>query len=121
MAIHTRKDWQIPEREATPESVYLNRRQLIRAAGFFGMERLLASAGAVRRNPEFVLDRPITNEAAVLSYNNFYEFHGTDKQAVKNLVGKFVTSPWSVEVTGLVNKPKTFDVEDLLRTMPLEE
>jgi sulfoxide reductase catalytic subunit YedY len=121
MVINTRKDWQIPDREATPESVYLNRRQLIKTAGFLGFQGLLAGAGAVKRNPEFVLDRPITSEAAALSYNNFYEFHGTDKQAVKDLVGKFVTKPWSVEVTGLVNKPKTFDLDDLLRTMPLEE
>jgi sulfoxide reductase catalytic subunit YedY len=111
----------IKESEVTPESVYLNRRQLLTAAGFLGMERLLSAAGAVRRNPEFELDRPITSEAAVLSYNNFYEFHGTNKQAVKDLVGKFSTHPWTIEVGGLVNKPKTFDVDDLLRTMPLEE
>ncbi|MEO8129490.1 MAG: protein-methionine-sulfoxide reductase catalytic subunit MsrP [Bryobacteraceae bacterium] len=111
----------IKESEVTPESVYLNRRQLLTAAGFLGMERLMSAAGAVQRNPEFELDRPITPEAAVLSYNNFYEFHGTDKQAVKDLVGKFVTHPWAVEVGGLVNKPKTFDIDDLLRTMPLEE
>ena len=107
--------------EITPESVYLNRRQILSAAGFLGVERLLSGAAAVQRNPEFGLDRPITNEAAVLSYNNFYEFHGTDKQAVKDLVGKFTTHPWAVEVGGLVNKPKTFDIDDLLRTMPLEE
>ena len=111
----------IKEREVTPESVYLNRREILSAAGFLGVERLLCAAGAVQRNPEFVLDRPITNEAAVLSYNNFYEFHGTDKQAVKDLVGKFTIHPWTVEVGGLVNNPKTFDIDDLLRTMPLEE
>ncbi len=111
----------IKESEITPESVYLNRRQILTAAGFLGMEKLLSGAAAVQRNPEFTLDRPVTNEAAVLSYNNFYEFHGSDKQAVKDLVGKFTTNPWAVEVGGLVNKPKTFDIDDLLRTMPLEE
>src|SRR4030088_2512181 len=104
----------IPEREATPESVYFNRRQLIKAAGFLGFDGLLGAAGAVKRNPEFVLDRPVTLESAALSYNNFYEFHGTDKQAVKDLVGKVVTRPWTVEVTGLVNKPETFDLGELL-------
>ena len=111
----------IKEREVTPESVYFNRRQILTAAGFLGVERLLSGAGVVQRNPEFVLDRPVTNEAAVLSYNNFYEFDGSDKQAVKNLVGKFTIHPWTVEVGGLVSKPKTFDLDDLLRTMPLEE
>ena len=109
----------IKESDVTPESVYLNRRQILMAAGFLGMDRLLYAG--VPRNPEFVLDRPITSEAAVLSYNNFYEFHGTDKSAVKDLVSKFTTHPWTVEVGGLVNKPKTFDIDDLLRTMPLEE
>jgi hypothetical protein len=49
-----------------------------------------------KRNPDFTLDRPITEERAATGYNNFYEFHPTDKQAVKNRVGKFVTGPWMV-------------------------
>lgn len=125
MLIRIPKGWEIPEREATPEHVYLNRRQLIKAAGFLGMESLLAAAEAssypAKRNPEFTLDRPITPEQAATGFNNFYEFDPQDKAAVKNKVGKFVVSPWKVEVTGLVNKPKTFDLDGLLKTMPLEE
>jgi sulfoxide reductase catalytic subunit YedY len=91
------------------------------------MEGLLAAAAKeggpypAKRNPEFTLDRPITEEWAATGYNNFYEFHPTDKEAVKNRVGAFVTSPWKIEVTGLVNKPKTLDVDELVKTMPLEE
>jgi methionine sulfoxide reductase catalytic subunit len=127
MLIKIPKGWEIPEREATPEDIYLNRRQILLGAGFLGVQSLLRAAteSAVRysahRNPEFVLDRPITAEQAATGYNNFYEFHGTDKEAVKNLVGKFVTRPWTVEVTGLVKKPQTLDVDNLERSMPLEE
>lgn len=127
MPIRIRKSWEIPEREATAESVYLNRRQIIQGAGFLGFAGLARAATEnkspypAKRNGEFVLDRPVTEEWAAESYNNFYEFHGTDKTAVKNLVGKFVTRPWSFEVTGLVRKPRMFDVDELERSMPLEE
>ncbi len=127
MLIKISKGWEIPEREATPERIYMNRREILMAAGFLGVEGLLKAATEgknpypAQRNPEFTLDRPITPEAAATGYNNFYEFHGTDKEAVKNLVGKFVTRPWTVQITGLVNKPQTLDVDNLERSMPLEE
>ncbi len=127
MLIKTPRGWEIPEREATPEHVYWNRRQILRAAGLLGAGRLLAgpveSKGPypARRNPEFTLDRPITEEWAATGYNNFYEFHPTDKEAVKDLVGKFVTHPWTIEVKGLVARPQTLDLDDLLKTMPFEE
>jgi sulfoxide reductase catalytic subunit YedY len=126
MLIRIPKGWEIPGGDATPEAVFLNRRSLLKAAGFFGMEGLLAAAKEespypAKRNPEFTLDRPITEEWAATGYNNFYEFHPTDKEAVKNRVGAFVISPWKTEVTGLVNKPRTFDVDDLVKTMPLAE
>ena len=118
MLIKIPRWWEIPERHATPEHVYLNRRKLLKSFGFLGASGVLA---ATTRNQEFTLDRPITEEWAAESYNNFYEFNQEDKTAVKNLVGPFQTRPWAVEVTGLVNKPRTFDVDELVRTMPLEE
>jgi sulfoxide reductase catalytic subunit YedY len=129
MLIRIPKGWEIPEREATPEAAFLNRRQILAAAGFLG--GLLETEDAARadskslypakRNPEFTLDRPITEEWAATSYNNFYEFNAEDKGAVKNLVGSFTTSPWSIDVGGLVNKPQQLDLDDLVRSMPLEE
>jgi sulfoxide reductase catalytic subunit YedY len=126
MLIRIPKGWEILEREATPEPVYLNRRQLLQAAGFLGAESLLVGATEkgpypAKRNPEFTLDRPITEEWAATSYNNFYEFDAMDKAAVKNKVGEFVVSPWTIEVTGKVNKPRKIDLDELLRTMPFEE
>jgi len=123
MLVKIPRGWEIPESEATPEEVYLNRRQILGAAGFFGMAGLLRAAARypARRNTEFTLDRPETPEFAATGYNNYYEFHPTDKEAVKDRVGKFVTSPWEVEVSGLVNNPGKFSVDDLMSTMSLEE
>lgn len=124
MLIRIPKGWEIPERQATPESAYLNRRQLLAAAGLLTTGSLLAQPKPLfpaPRNPTFTLDRPITPEAAATGFNNFYEFDMNDKQAVKDKVAKFVTSPWSVEVGGLVAKPQTLDLDQLQRRMPLEE
>ncbi|MGQ9834031.1 MAG: molybdopterin-dependent oxidoreductase [Candidatus Villigracilaceae bacterium] len=55
----------------------------------------------------------------ITHYNNFYEF-STDKAAVARLAENFRTSPWTLEVYGLVNRPHTFGVEDLLRLFPQE-
>lgn len=123
MLIRIPKGWEIPEREATPESIYVNRRQLIKKLGLVGIgASLAASAASVRQNTEFTVpERPVTEEWAATGYNNFYEFDPERKEAVKDLVGKFQTSPWTVTVSGLVNKPQTLDVDKLLATMPLEE
>ncbi len=128
MLIKTPKSWQIPEREAAPESVWLNRRTLLQGMGFVGMGTLAAEAFAAagdglypaKRNSKYTLDRPLTAEPVAIGYNNFYEFT-LDKQRVKDMVGPFEIDPWTVKVHGLVNKPKTYDVDDLVRMFPLEE
>ena len=51
------------------------------------------------------------------TYNNFYEF-GTDKSDPYNEAHRLITSPWQVRVEGLVNKPTTFDIDDLRRLAP---
>ena len=122
MLIKSASGWEIPESEVTPESVYMNRRQLLATIGIGGFAAQSMANAAAARNPAFTVpERPITEEFAATGYNNFYEFNAEDKEAVKDLVGKFVTSPWSVTVSGLVNKPQTFDVDKLVATMPLEE
>jgi sulfoxide reductase catalytic subunit YedY len=64
--------------------------------------------------PTDELGDELTSFEAVTGYNNFYEFT-IDKQDVARLAENFRTSPWTVEVGGLVNKPKTFDLDDLRR------
>jgi sulfoxide reductase catalytic subunit YedY len=65
--------------------------------------------------------RPLTDELgdevntyeAITNYNNFYEFT-VDKQEVAKRAEGFITSPWTVQVGGLVNNPRTFDLDDLM-------
>jgi methionine sulfoxide reductase catalytic subunit len=53
------------------------------------------------------------------NYNNFYEF-GTDKSDPAHNAGKLSTSPWSIQITGMVKKPQTINIDNLLRYRPLE-
>jgi methionine sulfoxide reductase catalytic subunit len=127
MLIRVPKGWEIAGRLAAPESAWLNRREIVKGLGILGASALAAPAAEpksiypAKRNPDYVLDRPETPEWAATGYNNFYEFHPTDKKAVKDNIGKFVTKPWTIEVTGLVNKPQTLDLDRLVKTMPFEE
>lgn len=71
------------------------------------------------RNEKYKLDRPLTGELVAAKYNNFYEF--SSSKSVWRFVDDFQPRPWTVEITGLVEKPKTYDIDDLIKLMPLEE
>jgi sulfoxide reductase catalytic subunit YedY len=141
--IHIKKDWAIADNLATPESAYMRRREFLKGTALttaatvgvlYGCgpssppnvlpevkwSELEKSIYPVNRNPAYNLDRPITDEKIAATYNNFYEF-GTDKVDPVHYAQKLNTRPWTVQVGGLVNKPKTFDLDDLLKTMPMEE
>ena len=142
-AIIVQPKWQTPEPSITPESTFCARRSFIKTLGLCGLGFIagvplgcgptenapkigaqenppVADLYPGRRNPNFILDRPITNEAHAASYNNFYEF-SVFKGSVYKRAARLRTSPWQVEVAGLVEKPRIFDIDDLLRAMPLEE
>jgi sulfoxide reductase catalytic subunit YedY len=119
----------IQSSEITPEAVYLNRRQFMQATGAAALGVLLAACQpqqeADEGEPAMVepgetqgasdeLGDALTPFDSVTTYNNFYEF-STDKQAVAPLAKDFKASPWTVSVGGLVNKPKTYGLEDLLQ------
>ena len=123
------KSWEIPERQATPEHVFLNRRKFLKALGVAAVgttgifpERLRAAAGPypANRNPAYKLDRPITDEFVVTRYNNFYEFTH-QKGEVAKLAARLQIEPWTIQISGLVQKPQTLDVYELIRRSPLEE
>jgi len=82
--------------------------------------RLHPSVYPSPRNARFTLDRPLTDEQAALSYTNFYEFKN-DKELVASRAAELTLRPWTVEVTGLVEKPFLIDVDTLLRKLPSEE
>ena len=137
--IRIRKGWEIPEREVTPEPIYRNRRRFLQgaAAGLAGvgalkmtgwLEALAADPPGLqnlppleaKRNGKYTVERPITSERIVAGYNNFYEFT-TDKERVARLAERFRSRPWEIELTGEVEKRRRFDVDELIRQMPLEE
>ena len=117
--------------EITPERFYLDRRAFIAGAGALAVvanERRADAAPAApqgaplkaARNDAFsVKDTPTKFESAT-TYNNFYEF-GVNKEDPARLGGTLKPRPWTVKVDGLVAKPKTFDIDELLRAFPLEE
>ena len=139
MLIKKRRGWELPESAATPESVFLNRRQLMKsvAAGtaliasgpFLGSRAAHAgqpwdddpSLGLYpfQRNEMYVLDRAITDEDTNAKWNNFYEF-GSHKQIFRN-ARKLRDRPWTIKVDGLVEKEFEIAIDDLLAKMPLEE
>ena len=118
--------WEIPNREIAPEALYQSCRTALKALGFVGFEalglRARESGGLypAQRSLKYQLDRPIVPQWVATGYNNFYEFT-LRKEHVKDMVGKFTTDPWSVAISGLVNRPKKYDFDDLLRRFSLEE
>jgi len=116
--------------DVTPERLYLSRRELMVGAALAavgldaGREAAAAPpAGApLKATPNAayrVADAPTKIEAAT-TYNNFYEF-GTNKEDPARLAGSLKPRPWHVQVDGLCAKPKTFDIEEILKLAPLEE
>ncbi len=124
----------IKSSEITPEHIYLSRRKFLQAAGLLAANvALLAACGreptsppAATATPDVVpllvtpsaetdeLGDPLTSLDSVLAYNNFYEFSFT-KEDVARLSRGFSTSPWLVTVGGMVNRPRTFDLDALLK------
>ncbi len=88
----------------------------------FGIEHPDAFYPEAARNAAFAVPagRVLATHQTAASYNNFYEFTSAKKSVWKK-VGAFQTRPWTVEIGGLVHKPMTLDIDDILRRMPHEE
>jgi len=116
--------------DITPPEVYSQRRRFLQMAG-------LGAAGLALSQPANLFAAPnglpgpigksplstaeaLTPRKDITSYCNFYEF-GTDKSDPMANAGRMQTRPWTVKVDGLVGKPKTFDIDDLIKLAPLEE
>jgi sulfoxide reductase catalytic subunit YedY len=126
----------IPSSEITPKPVYLNRRKFMAAAGAAGIaafagERVAhilnppknVQAGTkldTVKSPLSTTGEDLTPYQYITNYNNFYEF-GVEKGDPAKYAGKMQTRPWTVTVEGLVAKPKTFDIDTLLKLRPQEE
>ena len=123
------------EAEATPEGVYLRRREFLKlgAAGAIGAAAgalpFPARAGpddpvgaslAVTKKVEMAGGEKPTPWKSVTTYNNFYEF-GTDKSDPAERAGSLRTRPWTLAVEGEVKKPLALGLEEILKLAPLEE
>lgn len=122
---------EIKSSEITPESTYLSRRNFIRAGVFAGTtlatgltyrffnepppkEVVTAEIENIKKSTDAPIEEKLNTFEEITNYNNYYEF-STGKTSVARAAQDFVTRPWTVEVGGLVQKPKVFDIEDLLK------
>jgi sulfoxide reductase catalytic subunit YedY len=110
----------IKSSEITPEEVYGSRRRFIAGIGATGAAALLAACKSQSSSTAADLPDKLTPYKSIINYNNFYEF-SLDKVQVAVLSRGLRTSPWTVAVGGLVNKPKTFDLDDLTNRFTQEE
>lgn len=139
--IRTPKPWHLPKNRITAEYSYFNRRRFLKtlAGATIGLSAAALNGCQTARgtsdgespligltdldatpNPDFLdTGRPLSGRNLAATYNNFYEFGGTKNiwQAAQALP----TNPWTVEVGGLVNNPRTYDLDDLQTSFPLEE
>lgn len=131
----------LTDNDVTDESLYFNRRKLLKSMGFVGASTLLGSPvkasgwlwgdddedNTVTPSPlsysqpkQYQIDETKTPEEKVTSYNNFYEFGTSKDDPVKN-AGGFNPDPWTLRIDGLVETPTTLDLDALLTQFPLEE
>ncbi|MGF1731174.1 protein-methionine-sulfoxide reductase catalytic subunit MsrP [Photobacterium kasasachensis] len=143
MLIKKTPRWALKESDATPESVYHQRRDILKKLGItlVGMPiATQANAGlfdaftgkdkpAAKDSRRQLVTKPsqysdnklsLTPESKILQYNNFYEF-GTDKSDPAVRAANFQTNPWTVEIDGLVHRPLTLGYEDIFSKFTLEE
>jgi sulfoxide reductase catalytic subunit YedY len=127
----------LPSSEITDKKLYLRRRDFLLGAGalagaalFTGHEwsgtpgaQSVEAAGIkldVAKKTDYAGGEKPTSLKDITHYNNFYEF-GTDKYSPADEAQRLRTRPWTVAVEGLVKKPKTYDIDTILKLAPLEE
>jgi methionine sulfoxide reductase catalytic subunit len=118
MFVHRRRGWEISEHRVTPEALVLARRSVLSGAAALAVAGVGRPAQAAP-NPRYPAGRALTDESDATTYNNFYEF-GTDK-SIWRAAQRLPTSPWQIEIAGMVDKPRTIDLDDLLKQVPVEE
>ncbi|MGB1262649.1 MAG: protein-methionine-sulfoxide reductase catalytic subunit MsrP [Cognaticolwellia sp.] len=139
MLINTKKNSQLSEQQVTDESVYHDRRKLLKQLGYLGAGSLLAQSAhaapldffstkkqatfqqhALQFQPAAQSKPLLTPEAKITSHNNFYEFGTAKSDPVKN-AQNFKVDPWTLTISGAVDKPYSLDYDDLFKRFDLEE
>jgi sulfoxide reductase catalytic subunit YedY len=141
MLIKLPKPSEIKESQVTDETVYQERRTLLKSLGFIGASSLLAQSTSaqaslldlfkkepvkafevtrLKYHPAAKTSQILTPEAKVTSHNNFYEF-GAQKSQPAQLAQQFKVNPWQLTISGHCNNPLTLDYDDLFSSFDLEE
>ena len=110
MAFRWKND--LTAKDVTPKNLYMNRRQIMAGLSGLGLASIGGKAAAEGLEPN--------SYEEITSYNNFYEF-GTGKGDPAENAHMLTTSPWSVEIDGLVDKPGTYDFQKIMSNMTIEE
>lgn len=130
MNIIKKPSWNLSENDVTPQELFNSRRSFIK----LGAASLVASGTIIEAlakdnipvpNLKYIKDKNINDlklntYEQITTYNNFYEFT-TSKTAVAKMAHTLNTDDWKIEVSGLVEKPMTLDLEKLISKMSLEE
>ncbi|MDJ0857822.1 MAG: protein-methionine-sulfoxide reductase catalytic subunit MsrP [Dinoroseobacter sp.] len=103
--------------DVTPKGVFLNRRAVLRGAAAMGAASILPLQASAR---DFAGGETPNKLEDIKAYNNFYEF-GTGKDDPAKHAGQLTTSPWSIEVDGMVDRPGTYSVSELIDADDIEE
>ncbi len=103
--------------DVTPETAFLNRRAFMAGATALGAGSIMSPALAAS---QYSTDEEPNTFEQITSYNNFYEF-GTGKTDPAENAHALTTNPWPIEIGGLVEKPGTYEFEDLKKEMTIEE
>ena len=137
MSIFSRAGLPVSPDQITPESVFLERREMLQALGYVGISSLLPGFAIAASPYEVASDRSdvpawlkqkirgrktglnntgetLTPYDSVTTYNNFYEF-GLDKEDPSEKSSEFRPDPWKVSIEGLCAKPGSYALEDILR------
>jgi methionine sulfoxide reductase catalytic subunit len=135
MLVRSKKPWDLPYSEVTPEPAYRSRREFIKVAAAGTVGAIAASvvgkaeAGqdlpplANVKKSTYITDGetdPVNSYQQITNWNNYYEF-GTDKTDPARYAGRLKTRPWTVKVDGLVGKPGDWAIDDIIKDNQLEE
>ena len=108
----------LTEKDITPESNFLNRRQVVKSLAGVGLAGLGLAAGT---SSSLANGSDVTNTwEEITSYNNYYEF-GTGKNDPLRYAHQLKTTPWSIVIDGLVERPARYALEDIVGKMTIEE
>ena len=106
--------------DVTPQPLWLNRRALMAGAGAAALTAPSLLRAETAPISPYSTDAPLNTLEDITSYNNYYEF-GYGKEDPKAYAQGLTVDPWSIVIDGLVDKPGTYDLADVMKGQTIEE